>query len=420
MFFSCAQVASYACGMKGPFYHGRKGLFYNMEHQQGMKRERIYLDWAASAPLRPEAREALLAALDQVGNPSARHSEGQAVRRIVERARSEVAALAGAEPRQVIFTSGATEANALALASADVVFAGRGEHPSLVRHGRRVVALPRKAVERVDPDATNFSLPLMGSDEVTKTVLAFSLVHNETGVIRTPAGLTQELSAEPVCDGKLQLHMDASQAAGKLPLSFGEIATLGVTTMTLSSHKLGGPKGVGALVVADPREVVPLIRGGGQERNLRSGTENVSAIAGFGVAATLAWREAEDHRHRMRMTEVGRVLAAGVMARFPNAWRLGVHKKRGRAEDLAVTRAVPEIQTWYLGHARDPLVVAFDLAGVAVGSGSACASGREEVSPVLQAMGLSEMETLETLRFSFGWGTTTTDVREALNRLSSF
>ncbi len=248
-----------------------------------MTAERTYLDYNASAPLLPEARAAMLAALEVCGNPSSVHAEGRHARAIVEAAREEVAALVNARPSEVVFTSGATEANAWAMGAGwDTVVVSGLEHESVrapaASSGARLVLFPATAAGIADLGAAGAVLP--AGAERGRAVLALQMANNETGVVQPVAA-----AAELATANGLALHCDAVQAVGRMPVDF---AALGCDTMSLSSHKIGGPKGAGALVIRDGMTLAPLIAGGGQERRRRAGTENVAAIAGFGAAARAA------------------------------------------------------------------------------------------------------------------------------------
>ncbi len=234
-----------------------------------------YLDWNATGKLRAEAHAAIAAALGVTGNPSSVHADGRAARRIVEVARVEVAALVGADPREVVFTSGGTEANVLALSPAlgDVLLVSAIEHPS-VRAGGQFAAveeLPVKANGVVDLDALKRRLATC-----TRPLVSLMLANNETGAIQPVAEAADLVHAA----GGL-LHVDAVQGPGRIACDF---RALKADLMTLSAHKLGGPQGVGALIRHEQLTIAPQLRGGGQERNLRAGTENVPGIAGFGGA----------------------------------------------------------------------------------------------------------------------------------------
>src|SRR5262245_5518377 len=376
---------------------------------------RAYLDWNATAPLRPEARTALLAACDVVGNPSSVHGEGRAARALIEEARRQVAALVGAEPRNVIFTSGGTEANAMALCPAierdgdraprDRLLLSAIEHPS-VRDGGRFSAgaieeLRVGADGRVDLAALDERLAAV-SKAGGRPLVAIMLANNETGVIQPV-----EEAARLVHLAGGFLHVDAVQAAGKITCSIGEI---GADFIALSAHKLGGPKGVGALIKRDETLHLadPLIKGGGQERGGRAGTENVAGIAAFGAAAAAAAAGLADER--ARIAALRDRLEAGLRAICPGTVIFG-----GGVERLPNTTllAVPGLKA-------ETALIALDLAGVAVSSGSACSSGKVAASHVLAAMGVAPRLGAGAIRVSLGFSTTGEEVDcflEAWNRL---
>src|SRR5262245_23152032 len=264
---------------------------------------RAYLDWNATAPLRGEARAAMAAAMDVVGNPSSVHAEGRAARRLVEDAREQVAALVGAIPRNVVFTSGGTEANALALtpglhhgesAAPDRLLTSTIEHPSVRSGGRFPVSaqedIPVTGVGVVDTDWLADRLAGLAGG---RPLVSLMLANNETGVIQPVAAV-----AEVVHRHSGLMHVDAVQAAGKISC---DISALRADLLTVSAHKLGGPKGIGALILADESLHIPdpLLRGGGQEGGRRAGTENVLGIVGFGAAAKAAREALADDAARM-------------------------------------------------------------------------------------------------------------------------
>jgi cysteine desulfurase len=381
--------------------------------------ERIYLDWNATAPLRPAARAAFVAALDRLGNPSSVHAEGRAARHMVETAREQVAALVGAEARNVVFTSGGTEANALALAphierpghQAPLrwLLVSGIEHPS-VRGGGR---FPGDAVEEiaVRPDGiVDLSelgrrvMELGGSDVLVSVMHA----NNETGVVQPVAAAAEIVHAA----GGL-LHVDAVQTAGRIPC---DIKALGADLMTVSGHKLGGPQGTGALVKASEalRLADPLIKGGGQERGSRAGTENVAAIVGFGAAAEEA---------RQGLAAEGPLVAA-------LRERLETGLRAICAETVVFGAAAERLPNTILfavpGHKAETALIALDLAGIAVSSGSACSSGKVAVSHVLMAMGVAPDLAGGAIRASLGRDTTAAEIdgfliawRKLVSRLSS-
>lgn len=359
---------------------------------------RTYLDWNASAPLAPEARAAMIAALDLAGNPSSVHGEGRAARRLVEDAREEVAGLVGAAPKDVIFTSGATEANNLVLAAPfDVLAVAATEHASVLEPARATVrgvvmlacggdgVVAPAAAHRLDEDVAPGATALV----------SVGLANGETGVIQPVAQFAGSLRAG------WRLHTDATQAVGRIAVSFED---LGVDYLTLSSHKLGGPKGAGALVVRDGAPLGGRMLGGGQERRRRAGTENVAAIAGFGAAARLA-------RERLpSMAEVARRrdrLEAEVLGRGLGALIIGAGAPR-----LANTSCLA-----FPGRAAETLVAALDLAGIAVSAGSACSSGKVGPSHVLAAMALPPDVGQSAIRVSIGQDTTDADLDRFLAAL---
>ena len=359
--------------------------------------ERHYLDWNATAPLRGEARAAMLEAMDLVGNPSSVHAEGRRARRIIEDAREKVAALIGAKPAEVVFTSGATEANNWVVGRtwAAVLFS-RLEHPSVV-----APALASDG-ESVELKVTGEGVLELADLELWlsnhrdrlartpgRTLLAIQAANNETGIIQ-PLEAATRLAAEY---GVLTLS-DAVQAAGRLPIDFSSSQ---LSFVTLSAHKLGGPKGVGALVVRDGAPLPPRIIGGGQERGRRAGTENVAAIAGFGAAAAAARGEIDYFGSLRGLRDR---LERAVIAASPAAAIVGAPASR-----LANTTCIA-----LPGRTAETLVAALDLSGVAVSAGSACSSGKVTASPVLAAMGLSSEMARAAIRVSIGPSTTSDDI----------
>ena len=360
-----------------------------------MNRARTYLDWNATAPLRREAQAAMLAALDVVGNPSSPHAEGRRARAIVEDAREQVAALIGARASEVVFTSGGTEGNNAVLAAGwnKILLAGI-EHDSVLAPARnsraRLVDLP------VDDDGVvvreELSRALASASE-GPALLTLQLANNETGVLQPVAGVAAEAKQHG-----LAVHTDAVQAAGRVPI---DVASLGVDYLTVSAHKLGGPQGTGALVIRG-RALSPLISGGGQERRQRAGTESVAAIAGFGAAAQAARRELA------QMARVGRLqawLEGQVRSITPEAIIIAEGAARlPNTTDLALP-----------GASAETLVIQFDLAGIAISAGAACASGKVGASHVLAAMGLSAELAGAAIRISLGHGSTQADVARFLD-----
>jgi cysteine desulfurase len=364
---------------------------------------RAYLDWNATAPLRSEARAAMLQALELAGNPSSVHAEGRAARRAVELARMQVATLVGADPSGVIFTSGGTEANALALSPGWT--AGRGartpdrllvsaiEHPSVLQGGRfapeQVLRIPVTPAGMVDLDALQTLL------KSAPALVSITLANNETGIIqpiREAAAIVHEAGG--------LLHVDAVQAIGRIEC---DLNALGADLLTISGHKIGGPKGSGALIRREALHLAePLIRGGGQERGLRAGTENVAAIAGFGAAAEAAGigREAE----AARMAALRERLEAGLRAATPEVIVFGQDQARLPNTTLFT----------HPGLRAETAVIAFDLEGVAVSSGSACSSGKVQPSHVLEAMAVEPQLARGAIRISSGFATIEHDMDQGL------
>jgi cysteine desulfurase len=371
---------------------------------------RVYLDYNATAPLRPEAREATLAALDVLGNPSSIHAEGRRARAIVEEARRAVAGLAGAEPRGVVFVSGGTEAANLAL-TPEVLASGRktpltrlilsaGEHPCVLRGHRFAPAATAIAPLLPDGrlDLAALSGLLAGGDG--PPMLALQGANNETGVLQPvaeAAGLVHAVGGIVVCD--------AVQLPGRVDLA---AATSGADVLLLSAHKFGGPKGAGALIAmrSDLAIEAPLLRGGGQERGARAGTENVAAIAGFGAAARLA--AAEAGREATRLAALRDRLERRLGETAPGAVVFGA-----AAPHLPNTLAFAAP-----GVAATTLLIALDLAGVAVSSGSACSSGKVTPSHVLAAMGVEPGLAAGAIRVSLGWASREEDVDRFLDALA--
>lgn len=354
--------------------------------------KRTYLDYNATAPLKPEAKAAMIDTLDVVGNASSVHAEGRRARSIVEGARERVALLVGAKPSEIVFTSGATESNNWVIAQPWAVILTSGvEHDSVLAPARasrgEVMMLP------LDPHGVvrvgDIAEWLSSQSFAGPAVVALQLANNETGVIQPVAEIAQLARAHGIA-----VHTDAVQAAGRIPIDF---AALGVDTLSISAHKFGGPKGVGALVIRDHVDLVPFIRGGGQERRRRAGTENVAAIAGFGAAAEAALRD-------LRAIGAIRALRDEFEAEIKRISPRAVIISEG-ASRLANTTALA-----LPGKHAETLVIRLDLAGIGVSAGSACSSGKVGASHVLEAMGLGQDIAAGTIRISLGPMTTKDDV----------
>jgi len=358
-----------------------------------MSKQRTYLDNNASTPLRPEARAAMIEALDTMGNPSSVHAEGRAVRGLIERARENVANLMGARASEVVFTSGATEANNTVMAAGwDAICVAGIEHDSVLAparaSGATIIDLPARADGLVD--LTAVAQPLAEAAAGSgRALLSLMVANNETGVIEPVSdavALAREVGAA--------VHVDAVQGPGRLPLDF---AALGADFVVVSAHKLGGPRGVGALVIRDGVSLPAFIKGGGQERRRRGGTENVAAIAGFGAAAAaLAAETGAIERAGALRAE----LEAGVRRMTPEA--VIVAQDSARITNTSCI-ALP-------GKAAETLVIRLDLEGIAVSAGAACSSGKVGSSHVLEAMGLPPEITRSAIRVSLGPQTREADI----------
>jgi cysteine desulfurase len=364
--------------------------------------DRVYLDWNATTPLRPEARAAMAAAWDFCGNPSSVHAEGRQARRLVEEARAAVAAAVGALPRNVVFTSGGTEANALALTPGlrrgsgppvERLLVSAIEHASVLAGGR----FPTEAIRTIGVtsagllDLDRLGATLEGGPPALVSVM---LANNETGAVQPVAEAAEIVHAA----GGL-LHVDAIQALGKI--SF-DIKALNADLATVSGHKIGGPKGVGAVVLAEGvRGLEPWLRGGGQELGHRAGTENVAGIAGFGAAAKAAMGARESDAIRLESLRnrlewglretTGAIVFSGDVPRLPNTTLF----------------TVPGLKA-------ETAVIGFDLEGIAVSSGSACSSGKVQPSHVLKAMGFGPEIAEGAVRLSLGWSTSPADIDRCL------
>jgi cysteine desulfurase len=354
----------------------------------------VYLDWNATAKLRPEAKAAVAEALEVTGNPSSVHAAGRAARRLVETAREQVAGLVGAHARDVVFTSGGTEANTLALSPSlgETLLVSTIEHPS-VRSGGRFAAVDDIPVSATGvADLTGLERLLAGR---SRPLVSLMLANNETGAIQPVA----EAAALVHTAGGL-LHVDAVQGPGRIACDF---AALGADLMTLSSHKIGGPQGVGALVRREGLPLNPSIRGGGQERGMRAGTENVAGIAGFGAAAAA--------------TRANWAQEAAEMAALRDRLEAGIKAVAGEAIIFsAATARLPNTTLFSMpGMKAETAVIAFDLEGLAVSSGAACSSGKVAPSHVLAAMVVSPDLARGAIRVSLGYATSDRDVGTFLN-----
>lgn len=348
-----------------------------------MNNRAVYLDANASEPLRPLARRAMLEALEQAGNPASVHQPGRAARRILETARESLAACFGAEPRNVVFTSGGTESDALGLFAL-----GRGRRVIIgaTEHDAVRAAAPEAVIAPVQPSGVIDLAALERLLAQGPALLALMAANNETGVLHPMAEVSRLCRAH----GAL-LHVDAIQAAGRIPIAFNE---LGAASMAISSHKFGGPAGCGALFLSEEAVELfrPLIAGGGQERGRRGGTPPVAAIAGFAAAAKEATRAQRDLAPLHEAIERAAVREGAIV--------MGAAAPRlANTSSLALPGVRAETQ-----------VIALDLAGIAVSAGAACSSGKVAASHVLAAMGAGALAG-EAIRVSLSWSTTEADVQ---------
>ena len=363
--------------------------------------DRVYLDWNATTPLRPEARAAMAAGWDISGNPSSVHAEGRQARRLLEDARAAVASAVGGRPQDVVFTSGGTEANALALTPGVRRGAGQParrllvsaiEHPSVLSGGRfapeAIGMVEVTGSGLVDVDCLRRLLA-----DGPPALVSVMLANNETGAIQPISEV-----ADVVHEAGGLLHVDAIQALGKI--SF-DIKSMKADLITLSAHKIGGPKGVGALVLGEEVQVEALLRGGGQELGRRAGTENVTGIAAFGAATAAAMAALAPDAQRLQSLrerlEKGLMQTPGMIVFSAGAPRL----------PNTTLFTVPGLKA-------ETAVIGFDLGGIAVSSGSACSSGKVQPSHVLAAMGVPKDLAQGAVRLSLGWSTSEADIDLAL------
>jgi len=365
-------------------------------------RTRVYFDWNATAPMRPQASAAMTKAINMAGNPSSVHAEGRAARRIIEDARAALARAVGATAANVVFTSGGTEANALALTpglrrdgeAVTRLVMSAVEHPSVLSGGRFAVEEIALAPVTMDGvvDLGRLQELLAGKPPALVSVM---LANNETGAIQPISEIAGLVHA-----ARGVLHVDAVQALGKISFNINDI---GADLISVSAHKIGGAKGVGALILSDRiAGLEPLIEGGGQEKGRRGGTENLPGIASFG-AAILAAGEAE-------------IAGIARMRKLQEKLELGLLNNSSEIEIFS--SKVPRLPNTTLfsapGMKAETAVIAFDLEGMAVSSGSACSSGKVRPSHVLEAMGVSPAMAQGAVRLSWGWDTTEAEVEYLL------
>ena len=350
----------------------------------------VYLDYNATAPLRIDAREALVSALSHTGNASSVHTFGRKARKMVEDARAQVAALTGVKSLQVIFNGGATEGNNTILSGYknQRVLVSATEHPSILEAMPDAIKIPVLHNGLLDMDAYAALL------QDGAALVSVQYVNSETGVIQPIA----QIAALAKQHGAM-MHTDAVQAAGRIAIDFTD---LGVDYLTLSAHKFGGPQGIGALIFREGLQVPNFMKGGGQERRQRAGTENIAAIAGFGAAAVTALSELDAYQRLAALRD-----------------KLEQSLRAARNDIIVYGDTAPRVvNTAYIGLpgvSAETQLMAMDLAGVAVSSGSACSSGTFKPSHVLAAMGADEFAAKSALRFSLGWATTEADIARAID-----
>ena len=369
----------------------------------------VYLDYNATTPVAPEVKEAMLPYFEErFGNPSSGHAYGREAHAAVEEGRRRTAELLGCDPSEVIFTSGGSESNNLAILGAARLLRDRGrgdhlvcsavEHPAVLRvaerlerEGFRVDRVPVDRFGRVDPASVEAAL-------TDRTVLvSVMLANNEVGTLQPVAGIAARLKARGIL-----FHTDAAQAVGKIPV---RVDALGVDLLSLAGHKFHAPKGIGALYVRKGVELEPIIHGAGHERGVRAGTENVPYIAGFGTACTLAARGIEARAATLR--DLRDRLHRAIEERIPGL-RLNGHPHERLPNTLSLS---------FPGIRADELLAA--VPEVAASPGAACHSGKAVVSHVLSAMGVPETEALGTVRFSVGEGTTEAEIHRAVDAILS-
>ncbi|MEO8199211.1 MAG: cysteine desulfurase family protein [Gemmatimonadota bacterium] len=372
-----------------------------------MSKTPVYLDHAATTPVRPEVLEAMLPFLTETafGNPSSAHRYGRAARAGIEQAKRQVATAIGAEPNQVVFTSGGTEADNLAIIGAALAARDQGrpmrvavsatEHKAILAAAHAVTHLGGE--EEILPVDRNGVLDLEGLDRAlgkSPAVVSVMWANNETGTIQPIASIAARCRDAGAC-----FHTDAVQAFGKIPIS---VTNLPCTLITLSGHKIGAPKGIGALIVRDRKAVEAIIHGGGQQFGIRPGTENVAGAVALGRAAELAVADLETHSQRLRSMRDD--LGARLCGMFPDIVVMSAGTTRA---PHILSLAVP-------GADSEALLMHFDLSGIAISGGSACSTGALEPSHVLAAMGIPRELALGAIRFSLGHETTHADIDRAV------
>lgn len=374
----------------------------------------VYLDHAATTPLRPEARDAWLAAADEIGNASSIHGYGQSARRLLEEARERLAAVLDCDPIEVVLTSGGTEAVNLAVKGlwwsradgADAVVLPDGEHHATLDAVEWLRTSEGAALRHVPLDTTGAVVPARFAEALPGAALATALVaNNEVGTVNDARALAAAAAREGV-----PLHLDAVAAFGHVPVSFrswrgDSPAGAGLAALSVSAHKVGGPVGVGALVVSRRARLAPLLHGGGQQRGLRPGTQDVAGASAFAVAAELASAERLDEAERLGALRDE--LVRGILSTVPEAELLGD----------PISRIPGNAHVLFAGASGETLLFLLDRAGIAVSTGSACQAGVPEPSHVVMALGRTDAEARQVLRFTLGRTTGPGDVAAVLDAL---
>ncbi len=350
-------------------------------------KEQIYLDYNSTAPARPEVAEAVSALLKEPSNASSVHGFGRRARMRVEKARDQIAALAGCKNTQVIFNSGATEGNNTVLKSftGQRVLVSAIEHPAVLDAASEAERIPVTRDGVIDLNA----LEVMLEQTPAPALVSVMFVNNETGVIQPVEEISKRVHAAGA-----QFHVDAVQAAGRTPI---EMNRRGIDFLTLSAHKTGGPQGVGALIVGPCAQAPVLLHGGGQEKRARAGTENVAGIAGFGVAVELALADMDKYQ---KLAALRDSMEARLKDIAPEAVIFGQGAPRAANTFLIALPGIPS----------KTQLMHMDLEGIAVSNGSACSSGKVHASHVTRAMGYDENAANSALRVSMGWNTKDGDI----------
>lgn len=347
---------------------------------------KVYLDNNATAPIRPEVIDVMSKTMREVGNASSIHNFGRMARRSIESARTQIGALAGVEAEQVIFTSGATEANNMILNS----YAGSNIMISAIEHPSVMMAAPDAHIIPVSKDGVlDMKIYEKMLDQHAPGLVSVMMVNNETGVIQ-PVKDIADMAREYGAD----THSDAVQAAGRIKIDF---SALGIDYMSLSAHKFGGPHGIGALIYRKGKLPKAFLKGGGQERRVRAGTENIAGIAGFAEAARLARENMEAFQ---KLGALRDKLENGIQEISPAATIYSQNAKRVANTSCFGLPGIP----------AETLLMNLDLGGIAVSSGSACSSGVVKSSPVIRAMGASDKQAASTIRISLSWQSTQEDI----------